>query len=96
MRRMKWLGGLALTALLLARPRAASLGALQAMAGWAASVAPAVFPFLALMPLLTCDEAARVYQALLGGLTARLLHLPGAAAPGSLKQALMGRASSFS
>ena len=40
MRRMKWLGGLALTALLLARPRAASLGALQAMAGWAASVRP--------------------------------------------------------
>ena len=78
---LKPLAALALMALLLARPQAAALGALRAMAAWAASVAPAVFPFLALMPLLTCDEAARAYEKLLGGLTARLFRLPGAAAP---------------
>jgi len=76
----KPLSGLVLMALLLARPQAAAVGALRAMAAWASSVAPAVFPFLALMPLLTCEEAARAYEMLLGGVTSRLLKLPGAAA----------------
>ncbi len=78
---LKPISALMLMALLLARPQAAALGALRAMVAWAASVAPAVFPFLALMPLLTCDEACRVYEKLLGGVTARLFRLPGAAAP---------------
>lgn len=81
MRRFKWVGALALAALLLARPREAALGAAQAMARWADTVAPAVFPFLALTPLLTCEEAAQAYQRLLGGATERLFRLPGAAAP---------------
>ena len=77
----KPLAGLLLAALLLARPREAALGAARAMARWAETVAPAVFPFLALTPLLTCEEAARAYRALLGGATRRLFGLPGAAAP---------------
>ena len=81
MRHLKWLGGLALTALLLAEPGAAARGVAEAMACWYASVAPALFPFLALMPLLTCGEAARAYERLLGRITRRLFDLPGAAAP---------------
>ena len=81
MRRFRWLAAFALAALLLARPKAAALGALAAMERWRATVAPAIFPFLALMPLLTGEDAARAYRALLGGAMGRLFRLPGAAAP---------------
>ena len=73
--------GLALAALLLSAPQAAALGAARAMAQWYASVAPALFPFLALMPLLTCDEAATVYELLLGRAMRALFDLPGSTAP---------------
>lgn len=78
--RWRWAGALVLAALLLARPGAAMAGALRAMDQWATSVAPALFPFLVLMPLLTCDEAARAYERLLGKPLRGLLGLPGAAA----------------
>lgn len=79
-RRWRWIVAPALAALMLARPRAASLGAARAMAHWYATVAPAVFPFMALMPLLTCRDAARAYECLLGRVTWALYDLPGAAA----------------
>lgn len=78
---LRWLGTLALMALLLLRPGAAMAGATRAMVQWATSVAPALFPFMALMPLLTCDEAARVWERLLGRPMRAALDLPGAAAP---------------
>lgn len=81
MRHMRWLGALALAGLLLCKPEAAALGAAQAMARWYGSVAPAMLPFLALMPLLTCREAAQAYEALLGPAMRALFNLPGAAAP---------------
>ena len=81
MRHLKWLGGFALMALLLSRPREAAQGAALAMAHWYASVAPALFPFLALMPLLTCSEAVRAYERLLGPAMKALFGLPGGAAP---------------
>ena len=81
MRWFKFLSGLALAALLLSAPQAAALGAARGMAQWYASVAPALFPFLALMPLLTCDEAATVYELLLGRAMRALFDLPGSAAP---------------
>ena len=81
MRWFKFLSGLALAALLLSAPQAAALGAARAMAQWYASVAPALFPFLALMPLLTCDEAATVYELLLGRAMRALFDLPGSTAP---------------
>ena len=77
----RWLGGPALAALLLSRPREAAAGAARAMADWHANVAPALFPFLALLPLLTCDAAARAYESLLGRAMRALFRLPGAAAP---------------
>ena len=44
--------------------------------GLGASVAPAVFPFLALMPLLTCDEADGPTSALLGRVDRRCSACP--------------------
>ena len=79
--RWKALGGMALMALLLSAPQAAATGAARAMASWYASVAPALFPFLTLMPLLTCREAAGVYQRWLGRAMGAAFNLPGAAAP---------------
>ena len=80
MRRFRWLGALALMALLLSDTRAAMAGAARAMAQWATAVAPALFPFMALMPLLTCEAAARAYERLLGRPVRAALGLPGAAA----------------
>ena len=84
MKRLKWLGGLAAVALLLSKPQAASRGAAEALARWYASVAPALFPFLALMPLLTCGEAVGVYEKLLARPMWACFRLPGAAAPGMI------------
>ena len=71
---------LAVAALLLWPETALNAGR-EAMRTWAASVAPALFPFLLLMPALTGAEAARAYEALLGRWMRPLLGLPGAAAP---------------
>lgn len=80
LRRFRWLGALAMMALLLFDIRAAMAGAIRAMAQWAMTVAPALFPFMALMPLLTCAEAARAYERMLGRPLRAVLDLPGAAA----------------
>lgn len=84
MKHLKWLGGLAAMALLLSKPQAAVDGAARAMAHWYTSVAPALFPFLALMPLLTCEAAVAAYEALLGRFMGVCFNLPGAAAPGMI------------
>ena len=84
MKHLKWLGGMAVVALLLSKPQAASRGAAEAMARWYASVAPALFPFLALMPLLTSGEAAAAYEAMLARPMGGCFRLPGAAAPGMI------------
>lgn len=81
MKHLKWLGGLAAMALLMSKPQAAIRGASGAMAQWYASVAPALFPFLALMPLLTCREAIAAYEALQARFMVACFNLPGAAAP---------------
>ena len=90
MRHLKWLGALAALALLLLRPAEAAAGALLASARWYFSVAPALFPFLALMPLLSCSEAAKAYEALLGRVSEALFKLPGAAAPALVAGMLAG------
>lgn len=71
---------LALAAGLMAYPDIALEAARRAMKTWADSVAPAMFPFLALMPYLTCPEARRIYDKLLGGVVRRLFNLPGGCA----------------
>lgn len=84
LKHLKWLGGLVAVLLLLSKPQAASRGAAEAMVRWYASVAPALFPFLALMPLLTCDEAVAAYEALLARFMGSCFKMPGAAAPGMI------------
>ena len=76
----KWVAGLLLSGLLLARPQAAALGAAQAMKKWYDAVAPSLFPFLVLMPLLTGGEAADIYEGLFARTMKGLFALPGAAA----------------
>ena len=80
MKKGKVLVGLALMALMLSQPQAAALGVTRAMVRWQSTVAPAVFPFLALMPLITCGEAARLYDRALGRAMGALFGLPGQAA----------------
>ncbi len=79
-----WMGGLLLILLLLSRPQAATDGASRAMARWYDTVAPSLFPFLALMPLLTGAAATRVYEKAFGKLIGALFDLPGGAAPAML------------
>lgn len=77
---LKWLGGLILTLLMLCRAEDAANGAREGLRLWYFAVAPSLFPFMALMPLLTCPEANRAYDAALGGVMRRLFGLPGSAA----------------
>ena len=77
---LKWLGGLALMLLMLCRPEDAANGAREGLRQWYFAVAPALFPFMALLPLLTSPEANGVYDRLLGGVMKRLFGLPGCAA----------------
>ena len=81
LRKIRWIAAALAALLLLARPEDAANAARMAMAQWAHAVAPALFPFMALLPLLTGPDAARVYERTLGGFTRRILNLPGAAAP---------------
>lgn len=78
-----WIAAALLLGILI-RPNAAVAGAQCAMRVWCTSVAPALFPFLALMPVLTGPEACAAYNSLLSGPMRRLFHLPGAAATAAL------------
>lgn len=69
--------------LLLARPEAAVAGGQRAMRIWCASVAPSLFPFLALMPMLVSDAARAFYRRTFGRLMA-FFGLPASAAPALL------------
>lgn len=77
---LKPVGAAAVLALILLCPEASVAGGQRAMQTWCAGVAPALFPFLALMPLLTSGEACIFYRRAFGALM-RLLDLPGEAAP---------------
>ena len=72
--------GACLMLLMLCRPEDAANGARQALCQWYYVVAPSLFPFMALMPLMTCPEANRFYDAALGGLMRGAFGLPGSAA----------------
>ncbi len=58
-------------------PGCALAAAARAMEVWINSVAPALFPFAAVMPYLTSPQARNVYDKLLGWLTRRIFNLPG-------------------
>ncbi|MBQ8507520.1 MAG: hypothetical protein IJ466_08850 [Clostridia bacterium] len=81
MKKLKLLLSAAVLAAILVRPEDSVAGAQRAMLLWCTSVAPSLFPFLALMPVLTGSEACRAYNKIFSGLMGRLFHLPGSAAP---------------
>jgi len=76
----KFLGALILVFLMLVWPGEALFSAQRAMRVWAYSVGPSLFPFLALLPSLTCPAARRAYERVLGGVMRPLFKLPGSAA----------------
>lgn len=81
MKRAKfWLAILVLAGILV-RPESAVAGAQRAMRLWYSSVAPALFPFLALLPILTGPDACAAYDAVLSRVMRPIFKLPGAAAP---------------
>lgn len=75
------MGALLVVAGILLRPESAVVGAQRAMRLWVSGVAPALFPFLVLMPVLTGPEACAAYTALFSRIMQPLFHLPGQAAP---------------
>lgn len=81
MRHLRWIAGAVLAIGLLVWPETALNAAREAMWTWTQSVAPALFPFMAMMPLLTCADATRFYERLLSRAMRPLLGLPGSAAP---------------
>lgn len=78
---VKFCGGAILICAMLAFPETALNAAREAMAAWYYSVAPSLFPFMALMPALTAPGAAAIWEKLLGRWMRPLLGLPGSAAP---------------
>lgn len=90
---MKWIkfwGAVSILAILLLRPGETVASAQQAMKIWYTSVAPALFPFLALMPLLTSEEACKAYEALFSRWMRPLFRLPGSAAPAVIAGMIAG------
>lgn len=81
---LKFAAGILLMISFLSFPETALNAALAAMHAWYTSVAPALFPFMALMPLLTCPDSVRAWDRLLGRVLRPLLNLPGAAAPAAV------------
>lgn len=81
MKALKWAGAVCMAVLLLVYPETALDASRQAMLTWAQSVAPALFPFMVLTQLLTCESAVKMYQKLFGRIMGPLLRLPGAFAP---------------
>lgn len=68
------------SAYLLAFPSRALNAAREAMALWANAVAPALFPFMALLPALSGNQARSAYARLGGGAMKTLFRLPAGAA----------------
>ena len=71
-------------------PETSAAAARRAMGIWAESVAPALFPFAAVMPFLTCYEARRIYDILFGPAVRRLFRLPGGTASAIVTGLLSG------
>ena len=81
MKRIKLWGTILILTGILIRPEAAVSGAQRAMRLWYSSVAPAMFPFLAMMPILAGADACVAYNFIFSRWMRPLFNLPGAAAP---------------
>ncbi len=65
---------------LLVFPAQALFAAQSAIANWGLTVAPALFPFMVVLPFLTSREACRVYDRIFGRLSRFAFALPGTTA----------------
>ena len=88
--KIKFLLGAVLAAAILLFPQTAVDSARSAMAMWYSSVAPAIFPFLALMPLLTGPEACAAYEKIFSKWMDSIFRLPGSAAPALIISLISG------
>lgn len=77
-------GALGLAFLMMMWPDTALEAAQGAMYTWVKSVAPALFPFLTLLPALTSPAAREMYERALGWAMRPLFGLSGRAAPALL------------
>jgi len=77
---LKILFAFAFAGALIACPAQALEGAQAGLRLWMEAVAPALLPFAVVMPYLTCAEARRMYDRLLGRVVNLLFALPGSAA----------------
>jgi len=80
-KKLKFWGAACIFAIILMRPQEAVTAAQRAMGVWCVSVAPTLFPFLVLMPLLTNEDACTAYEAMFSKCMRVLFGLSGAAAP---------------
>ena len=87
---MRLLTALCLCAYLLIDSENAILRARDAMTLWYASVAPAMFPFFALLPALTDEDALSVYSRMFGKSMKKLFRISGASASPALVGLLAG------
>ena len=90
MKKLRFVTAAALLACIFIRPELSVSAAQQAMRVWYTSVAPSLFPFLALMPLITDAQACRAYNAVFGRIMRPLFRLPGSAAPAMVIGMLAG------
>ena len=86
---MKYCLALGMCACLLLFPARCAEQARSAMALWAQAVAPALFPFLALLPVLTSEEARDGYERLFAR-PMRAFRLPGRAASAAVVGLMAG------
>ena len=90
MKKLKFPAALIAVAAILLRPEAAAVGAQRAMRAWFASVAPSLFPFLVLLPLLTGEDARAAYDLLFGRIMRPVFRLPGSVASAMIVGMLSG------
>lgn len=86
----KWLISAATLIFIFLRPQAAAIGVQRAMRAWYTGIAPALLPFLALMPMLTDREACRVYQKLFSKAMRKCFGLSGEATPAVIAALISG------
>lgn len=90
MKKWKWLAAVAIMTIIMFQPESAVTAAQNSMRMWVSGVAPALFPFLVLMPALTGREACMAYRALFSSAMGKLFHLSGEAAPAVIIGMLSG------
>lgn|GEM_PF-2513950 len=83
------LGALAFIALVCCDPAKAASSARGALSKWATQVVPALLPFLAAIPALTCEESRAFFERAAGGLV-RFMKCPAGFAPAWLTGLLSG------